>query len=124
MTLTSGVIEMCKEKLITEKETLLNQYQADRHNFQGRDVGKDEADLSVQVLEEHQFLAAQRRLRHQLLEIETALARIAAGTYGICEETEEPIEVERLLALPATRLSIEGAEIREQLQKRFASTIG
>ena len=59
MTLTSGVIEMCKEKLITEKETLLNQYQADRHNFQGRDVGKDEADLSVQVLEEHQFLAAE-----------------------------------------------------------------
>ena len=42
------------------------------------------------------------------------------GIFGICEETEEQIEIERLLALPWTRLSIEGAEIREAVRKRFA----
>ncbi len=40
--------------------------------------------------------------------------------YGICEETEELIEEDRLLAIPWTRLSIEGAEIRESVNKRYA----
>ena len=35
-------------------------------------------------------------------------------------ETEEEIEPERLRALPWTRLSIEGAEIRESMTKRYA----
>ncbi len=56
----------------------------------------------------------------RLLEIEVALSRIEDGTYGICEETEEVIEIERLSAIPWTRLSIEGAEIRESIQKRYA----
>jgi DnaK suppressor protein len=48
------------------------------------------------------------------------LGRIEKGTYGVCEETEEPIEVERLRAIPWTRLSIEGAELREALEHRYA----
>jgi len=54
------------------------------------------------------------------MEIEMALGRIENGTYGICEETEEPIETDRLLAIPWTRLSIEGAELRESLGRRYA----
>jgi DnaK suppressor protein len=55
-----------------------------------------------------------------LSEIESALGRIESGIFGLCEETEEPIEAERLLAIPWTRLSIEGAEIRESMNKRYA----
>ena len=69
---------------------------------------------------ENDFLSSQERLTEQLLEIEMALSRIESGRYGICEETEEPIEHERLRALPWTRLSIEGAEIREALRRRYA----
>ncbi len=54
------------------------------------------------------------------MEIEGALGRIEKGLYGVCEETEEIIEAERLLAIPWTRLSIEGAEIRESLGKKYA----
>ena len=43
-----------------------------------------------------------------------------AELFGICEETEEVIEPERLRAIPWTRLSIEGAEIRESVNKRYA----
>jgi DnaK suppressor protein len=53
------------------------------------------------------------------LEIESALARIERGSYGVCEETDEPIEIERLRAIPWTRLSIEGSEIREALSRRY-----
>ena len=55
-----------------------------------------------------------------VIEIESALARIENGSFGICEETEEVIEPERLRAIPWTRLSIEGAEIRESITKRYA----
>ncbi|RYZ88543.1 MAG: TraR/DksA family transcriptional regulator, partial [Proteobacteria bacterium] len=60
------------------------------------------------------------RMHSQLLEIEYALSRIENGTYGICEETDEAIEVARLFAIPWTRLSIEGAELQEAMLRKFA----
>ena len=72
------------------------------------------------LMAENDFLTAQTRMKELLLEIEFALSRIESGRFGICEETEELIETERLRALPWTRLSIEGAEIRETGQHKFA----
>lgn len=74
----------------------------------------------MRALAESETLTLHERLRSQLLEIESALSRIENGTYGFCEETEEPIEADRLLAIPWTRLSIEGAEIRESSNKKYA----
>lgn len=77
-------------------------------------------DQTSTMQAEHAYVVNQSRLREQLIEIEFALARIENGNFGICEETSEPIEIERLLAIPWTRLSIEGAEIREVSSKKFA----
>ena len=41
-----------------------------------------------------------------LFEIDEAIRRIENGTYGICEMTDEPINIERLEALPYVRHSI------------------
>lgn len=41
-----------------------------------------------------------------LFEIDEAIRRIENGTYGICEMTENPINIERLEALPYVRYSI------------------
>ncbi len=115
-----ATFKLCKEKLLTAKADLLNRYQAHFREFRDRasTAAGDEADQTNAVLAENQLYAAQLRLRAQLLEIESALSRMERGTYGICEETEEPIEKERLLAIPWTRLSIEGAEIRESHESR------
>ena len=43
----------------------------------------------------------------ELREIEAALARIAAGTYGICEDCAEPIDHARLEAAPAATRCVE-----------------
>jgi DnaK suppressor protein len=111
----------CRMKLLEAKRELLNRVRAARSEFQTFDkTGGDEADQTMNLMAENDFLTSQSRLKEQLLEIEFALARIEAGRFGICEETEEPIEVERLKALPWTRLSIEGAEIREANQRRYA----
>ena len=42
-----------------------------------------------------------------LVEIDAALQRIEAGTYGICEGCGKPIVAERLAAIPWTRLCID-----------------
>ncbi len=111
--LDQATIAICRQKLISSKADLLNRFQSHFADFNDRERGGDEADQSVSLLNENHLFITHQRLRAQLLEIEYALARLARGTYGICEETDQTIERDRLLAIPWTRLSIEGAEIRE-----------
>lgn len=115
-----AIIENCRLHLIAAKSELLNQTQANRQLLMNRERGGDEGDQSTANFAENQVWANQRRLRQRLVEIESALARIERGTFGLCEETEEMIEEQRLLAIPWTRLSIEGAEIREAKSKQRA----
>jgi phosphoserine phosphatase RsbU/P len=49
-----------------------------------------------------------------LSEIDAALARLNAGTFGICETCRDPIEPERLTADPLTRFCIDHLTPREQ----------
>ena len=119
--LSKNLIEECKKKLLSTKEDILNRIRDAREDLSKDDSkGGDEGDQTVKALAESQFLRLNERFRRQLMEIEMALHRIENGAYGTCEETEEVIESERLLAIPWTRLSIEGAEIRESLKKRYA----
>jgi DnaK suppressor protein len=118
--ITAGLVEECKRRLLQAKAEILNRVKDTRRDLYFEDKGGDEADQTVRVLAESETLTLHERLRSQLLEIELALSRIESGTYGICEETEERIEPERLRAIPWTRLSIEGAEIRESIRKRYA----
>lgn len=113
--------KMCKQKLLKMKADLLNRARQSADDFNQIDKAcGDEIDQSAAHQEEHAFLINQNRIKSQLVEIEFALARIENGTYGICEITEEKIENERLLAIPWTRLSIEGAEMEESAQKKYA----
>lgn len=120
MSISSKIVEECKKKLLQSKSDILNRVKEARENLVGDDRGGDEADQTVRVLAEAEFLNMQERLQTQLIEIESALSRIENGSFGYCEETEEIIETERLRAIPWTRLSIEGAEIRESTMKRYA----
>jgi DnaK suppressor protein len=113
--LTPELVDTCKRKLIEAKQDILNRYKDAQKMLShfAEDKGGDEADQTVRILAEKEALLTQKRLREALLEIESALYRVSAGLYGVCEETDEPIEIERLLVIPWTRLSIEGAEARE-----------
>ena len=120
--LSRDLIEKCMSKLINAKSELLNRVRESRQDLHNADDSKggDEGDQTLRALAESEFLSMHERLRKQLVEIESALARIEKGLYGVCEETEEQIEADRLLAIPWTRLSIEGAEVRESLGKKYA----
>lgn len=121
MAISEKLVTQCRQKLQTAKAEILNRVKEARSNLDNNDdKGGDEGDQTIRVLAEAEFLSMHERMRGQLMEIESALARIENGAYGYCEETDEAIEPERLLAIPWTRLSIEGAEIRESLTKRYA----
>jgi RNA polymerase-binding transcription factor len=57
------------------------------------------------------------RDRRTIREIDAALERIAAGTYGECALCENDIGANRLRALPTTTLCIECATAREKKQQ-------
>lgn len=118
--INTNLIEECKARLLYLKAELLNQFKSQRNELSEREFRGDEVDLSTSVMAENQFLIAQGRLRNKLMEIEMALGRIENGQFGVCEETDELIETERLKAIPWTRLSIEGAEIREALEFKYS----
>ncbi len=120
MAISEKLVSECRKMLLTSKADILNRVKESRLNLDNEDKGGDEGDQTVRVLAEAEFLSMHERMRAQLMEIESALARIESGSFGTCEETDEEIEAERLRAIPWTRLSIEGAEIRESMNKRYA----
>lgn len=108
----------CKVKLLRTREETLNGLQALNPSLATEMVG-DEADLASAHISQTQALNQRDKLLAKIKEVDEALARMENGSYGICEETEEEIEEKRLLAIPWTRLSLEGAEVREREQKRY-----
>lgn len=107
--LTTDALASVRAELEEERNQLSEQL---------RELGRDESSLdfddnfadSGQVAAEqgeNQALAAQ--LRDQLDDVEAALARLDAGTYGTCEVCGRPIGEARLEVMPATRFCIDHA---------------
>jgi len=61
--------------------------------------------------------AQEVRRANELRKIEAALKRIEDGTYGYCEETDEPISLRRLEARPIATLSLEAQERHERMER-------
>jgi DnaK suppressor protein len=58
-------------------------------------------------------LRTRDRQRKLITKIDEALTRIEDGSYGYCEETNEPISLRRLEARPIATLSVEAQERRD-----------
>ena len=76
------------------------------------------ADMGTDNYEQEFTLGLVEKDRNLLRDINTALAKINAGTYGICEGTNKPIAKPRLDAQPWARFSIEHARSLEQRRMR------
>ena len=68
---------------------------------------------STIAFERSQLASLLRQLDDRLAEVDAALLRVDAGTYGRCEECGEMIAKPRLQALPYTRHCIECARALE-----------
>lgn len=76
----------------------------------------DEADLAAtaQAKERAMWLANDQKQR--LAQVDQALARIAEGTYGICDNCAKPIAPERMEANPHATLCIQCQSKSEKRQ--------
>jgi len=82
-------------------------------NLELNDEG-DHAATSAKTIVDSAILVQQRK---ELNEIELALDKIKAGTYGICEMCEEPISLPRLEVKNFARFCIACREITEKEQQ-------
>ena len=69
-----------------------------------------EADTSIQ-------LRTRDRERKLISKIDSALRRIEDGSYGYCEDTDEPISLKRLEARPIANLTLDAQEKHERMEK-------
>ncbi|MDD9350015.1 MAG: TraR/DksA C4-type zinc finger protein [Mumia sp.] len=67
-------------------------------------AGNDQADVGSTSLERDAEMSLAANHRELLLQVEKALARIEAGTYGNCEICGQPIGKMRLMAFPRATL--------------------
>jgi RNA polymerase-binding transcription factor DksA len=80
-------------------------------------VDQHPSELGTETFERERDLTALMILEGELKDIEEALARLDAGTYGICDACGKPIGEERLEAKPWARFCIVDQAREEQAVK-------
>jgi DnaK suppressor protein len=80
----------------------------------GDGAGDDQADAGSKNFEREHEMSIANNARDMLVQSERALARIAAGTYGICESCGEPIGKARLQVFPRATLCMSCKQKQER----------
>jgi DnaK suppressor protein len=96
-----------RARLMTERERLekvLHELDADYRDSGG--ISTLSGDAGADSTHADASIGLQRDTKHQIGEVDAALKRVDDGTYGIDEETGEPIDPARLEVLPAARTNV------------------
>ena len=100
-----------KNELISgASDTILGLSEETLQKPDAADRAQLEADASI-------LLRARDRERKLISKIDAALRRIDDGSYGYCQETDEPINLKRLEARPIASLSLDAQEKHERMEK-------
>ncbi len=105
-----AVLDGQRAVLAAERERVTNELAAIGVDRASYDEGF--ADSGQVTAERGEVDALAGSLRDTLSDIDDALAKLDAGTYGECERCGQPIGEARLAAMPAARLCISCASAR------------
>jgi DnaK suppressor protein len=116
MTLSKKDLESLRKALESKRAELLHAHDenlaagthSEEENF------PDPMDAATRATDEAERLGLARHERGLLTEIDRALAKFDAGTYGVSELSGRPIPIERLRAVPWARLTADEEEQRER----------
>ena len=100
-----------KEEILRESRETLSHLQTDTENH------PDIADRASSETDKALELRTRDRQRKLISKIDEALRRIEDEVYGYCEETGEPIGLQRLEARPIATLSLEAQERHERRER-------
>lgn len=100
---------------LTDERTRLRDQLRQMGHLGEKDLDYDEgfADVSAVTAERGEVEALAATLEETLTEIEDALAKFDAGTYGACENCGKQISEARLEAMPMARHCIECARLAD-----------
>jgi DnaK suppressor protein len=111
-------VEYFRQKLLSWRAELLAESSDTLQHLKEESLLKpdltDRASLETERAIELRTRARERKL---ISKIDAALNRIDDGTYGYCEETDEPIGIHRLEARPIATLSIEAQKRHERMER-------
>lgn len=107
-------MEYFKNKLLTLKQDILENWQTENENAPLVKTDIEFMDVVSSQIARNIEIKAQELQRKTLRNIEKALQRIEDKSYGYCEETGEPIGINRLEANPVATLSIEAQTLCEK----------
>lgn len=127
--LTKKEVEQHKQLLLKLRDRVIDEISFlanDNLNKSSKDASGDLSSYSFHMADQgtdnfdREFAASLLNNEHDVLyEIEEALRRIDNGTYGICEQSGEPIERERLRALPFARYCVAVQSEMERGKPKF-----
>ena len=107
-----------RQKLLAWKEDILKEAKETLQHLQDENQNHpDLADRASSETDRALELRTRDRQRKLIAKIDEALRRIEDGSYGFCEETNEPIGIRRLEARPIATLSLEAQERHERLER-------
>jgi len=111
-------VEYFRQKLLRWRSELLADSSETLRHLQEESLLKpDLTDRASLETERAIELRTRDRERKLISKIDQALNRLDSGTYGYCEETDEPIGIRRLEARPIATLSIEAQERHERMER-------
>lgn len=114
------MLEYFRQKLMSWKKSLINQSKDTLDDLkQGGLNQPDQIDRASLEADKALELRTRDRARKLISKIDEALKRIEDKVYGYCEETGEPIGVDRLDVRPVATLSIEAQERHERMEKTY-----
>lgn len=110
---TDDQITKISDVLITEKEKIeIKEDSRERYCLDKNELSDilDEASANIQTTQDIRF---RNRELFFLKKINKTLDRIEKGTFGLCDDCDDPIAFERLLARPTAELCISCKEAAE-----------
>ena len=111
-------LEFFRQKLLTWKNELLNEASDTKDDLSEDGLQRPDIADRAQVESNAAIqLRTRDRERKLISKIDSALRRIDLGTYGYCEETDEPIGIKRLIARPIASLCLDAQERHEKMER-------
>ncbi|RJF82197.1 RNA polymerase-binding protein DksA [Azospirillum cavernae] len=112
------MVEYFRQKLVRWRAELLAESTETLNSLQEGGIQEpDIADRASAETDRALELRTRDRERKLISKIDSALGRIADGSFGYCEETGDPISVRRLDARPIATLSLEAQERHERMER-------
>ena len=98
-------LEAEQKRLTEELEQLMASANPPDERREGSPFGKREEE-ATEALELEKRLVLEKRIKEQLIGVEHALHKYEESTYGFCDSCGQPIDPERLEAIPEASLCI------------------